>query len=86
MKQNKTESVIEGGKLSGTDITKLLDKYKAKGLEEDPEHGEYFKIGNTRIQKLQTIGRVGMVNGVGGKPKPIEVRIEELLGMREEKW
>jgi len=91
---NKNEQSHEGGKLSKDDIQNLINKYgtvsfkKEHGifLEEDPTHGEYFKIGNRRIQKLKTIGRVGMVDGSGGKPKPVEQRIKEILGLEEEKW
>ncbi|MBI2109155.1 MAG: hypothetical protein HYT93_03175 [Parcubacteria group bacterium] len=89
--QNKHEHVAEGVKLSPEEIQHLLNKYGERGLEEDPEHSEYLKIRNTRIQKLSTIGRIGAKKGadgrlMGGKPKKIEQRIRELLGLEEEKW
>ena len=72
-------------KLSTDEIESLLKKYEERGLKEDPKHSEYFKIitatGETHLPKRKTIGF-----DPDGKPKPIAMRIEELLGLRPEEW
>lgn len=78
--KSRREDAEVGGKLSQAEVEHLLEKYGTQGLKEDPEHGEFLMIGNTRIQKIKTVGMVD------GKPKPIERRIKELLGLEEEKW
>ena len=77
-KQNKSEAQV-GGRLSPEDVRHLLDKYRDKGLQES-DHSEFFQIKDTRIQKLKTVGMIE------GRPKSIERRIRELLGLEEEKW